>query len=126
MGVHMHPLDGAVRGALEHQAQHWGHPANKTNMWCNPGVTSLSMYPRAFDIITFRDVDDFPCSGLMVELDRLLRPGGYAFVTVSTPQGENLIKQVVSDFAWRTVLTSDVGSSKAFAILKPLTDTSAR
>ncbi|PIN06296.1 hypothetical protein CDL12_21152 [Handroanthus impetiginosus] len=79
--------------------------------WCE----AFSTYPRTYDLLhawtVFSDIERKGCSGedLLLEMDRILRPTGFAIIRDKQPVIE-FVKKYLPALHWETVATADSNS----------------
>jgi SAM-dependent methyltransferase len=76
--------------------------------WCE----AFSTYPRTYDLLhawtVFSDIERKGCSGedLLIEMDRILRPTGYAIIR-DKPAVIDFVKKYLQALHWEAVATTD-------------------
>ncbi|KAL0392710.1 UNVERIFIED_CONTAM: putative methyltransferase PMT3 [Sesamum radiatum] len=79
--------------------------------WCE----SFSTYPRTYDLLhawtVFSDIEKKGCSGedLLLEMDRILRPTGFAIIRDRQPVID-FVKKYLAALHWEAVATADSNS----------------
>ncbi|KAL0366904.1 UNVERIFIED_CONTAM: putative methyltransferase PMT3 [Sesamum radiatum] len=79
--------------------------------WCE----SFSTYPRTYDLLhawtVFSDIEKKGCSGedLLLEMDRILRPTGFAIIRDRQPVID-FVKKYLAALHWEVVATADSNS----------------
>ncbi|KAL0433265.1 UNVERIFIED_CONTAM: putative methyltransferase PMT8 [Sesamum latifolium] len=81
------------------------------DVWCE----SFSTYPRTYDLLhawtVFSDIEKKGCSGedLLLEMDRILRPTGFAIIRDRQPVID-FVKKYLAALHWEAVATADSNS----------------
>ncbi|EPS67860.1 hypothetical protein M569_06913, partial [Genlisea aurea] len=89
-----------------------------THDWCE----AFSTYPRTYDLLhawsVFSDVTKRGCSGedLLLEMDRILRPAGFAIIRDTTSAVE-FVKKYLTALRWEAVAVEAAGEDDAVVIV---------